>query len=92
MRQKQKDASAANRTRGPSMATMDFTTKPLTRVVLTWVRDSEGAGEVEWEFGSVLGIINGVLGVGRCGVCRKGEGEGDTGSVVWVSMQVRWSI
>ena len=23
-------ASAANRTRGPSMATMDFTTKPLT--------------------------------------------------------------
>ena len=24
------DASAANRTRGPSMATMDFTTKPLT--------------------------------------------------------------
>ena len=25
-----KNASAANRTRGPSMATMDFTTKPLT--------------------------------------------------------------
>ena len=27
-------ASAANRTRGPSMATMDFTTKPLTLLVL----------------------------------------------------------
>ena len=27
-------ASAANRTRGPSMATMDFTTKPLTLGVL----------------------------------------------------------
>ena len=27
------DASAANRTRGPSMATMDFTTKPLTLVI-----------------------------------------------------------
>jgi len=26
---KRKDASAVNRTRGPSMATMDFTTKPL---------------------------------------------------------------
>jgi hypothetical protein len=23
----------------------------------------------------VLGIINGVLRVGRCGVCRKGEGD-----------------
>ncbi|KAI0473982.1 hypothetical protein GGR56DRAFT_559791 [Xylariaceae sp. FL0804] len=28
-RQKEMIASAANRTRGPSMATMDFTTKPL---------------------------------------------------------------
>ncbi|KAF2146912.1 uncharacterized protein K452DRAFT_72629 [Aplosporella prunicola CBS 121167] len=31
-RKRKKDASAANRTRGPSMATMDFTTKPLMLV------------------------------------------------------------
>ena len=30
-------ASAANRTRGPSMATMDFTTKPLTLSYLFYI-------------------------------------------------------
>ncbi|KAI0447882.1 hypothetical protein F4803DRAFT_498026 [Xylaria telfairii] len=30
---REKHASAVNRTRGPSMATMDFTTKPLMLVV-----------------------------------------------------------
>ncbi|KAK1761378.1 hypothetical protein QBC47DRAFT_27344 [Echria macrotheca] len=37
------NASAANRTRGPSMATMDFTTKPLTLVffVIIWVYEDD---------------------------------------------------
>jgi hypothetical protein len=38
-RQKEVVAPAANRTRGPSMATMDFTTKPLALVVVDVYQD-----------------------------------------------------
>jgi hypothetical protein len=37
----QKFAPAANRTRGPSMATMDFTTKPLA---LLWMQNDALSG------------------------------------------------